>query len=184
MNTFYLVRHAHADWEPNENRPLSERGLQDANRAAEILQKYPISLIYSSPYLRARQTIARLSSRLDIGVQIERDLRERRLSEGQVADFLRAVEATWEDFSFVHPGGESNSAAQQRGVAVLFRIHQLHQAEHIVISTHGNLLALMLHHFEPSIDFNFWKSMTFPDIYQLKIEADGQSVIRRLWGGD
>ena len=184
MNTYYFVRHAHVDWTPDENRALSERGHQDAKRASELLSKFPISAIYSSPYLRARQTIALLSSRLDIGVQIQRDLRERRLSEGQVADFLRAVEATWENFSFVHPGGESNSAAQQRGVAVLFRIHQLHQAEHIVISTHGNLLALMLHHFEPSIDFNFWKSMTFPDICQLKIGADGQSVIHRLWGGD
>ena len=184
MNTFYLVRHAHADWEPDENRPLSERGLQDANRAAEILLKYPISLIYSSPYLRARQTIAPLSSKLEINAQIETDLRERRLSEEPVADFLKAVEVTWDDFSYTHPGGESNSAAQQRGVAVLFRLDQLHQADHIVISTHGNLLAMMLHHFEPSIDFNFWKSMTFPDIYHLKIEADGQSVIHRLWDGD
>ena len=184
MNTFYLVRHAHVDWTPDENRSLTERGHQDAKRAAEILLKYPISAIYSSPYLRARQTIAPLSSRLEIEVQSEPDFRERRLSEGQVPNFLKAIEATWEDSSFVHPGGESNSAAQQRGVAVLFRINQLHQVKHIVISTHGNLLALMLHHFEPSIDFNFWKSMTFPDIYQLKIKADCQSIIHRFWDGD
>ena len=184
MNTFYLVRHAHVDWTPDENRSLSERGHQDAKRAAEILLKFPISVISSSPYLRARQTIAPVSSRLEIDVEIEADLRERRLSEGSVGDFLKAVEATWEDFTFAHPGGEPNSAAQQRGVAVLFRINQLHQAKQIVISTHGNLLALVLHHFEPSIDFNFWKSLTFPDIYKLRIKADGQPVIHRLWDGD
>ena len=184
MNTFYLVRHAHVDWTPDENRSLSERGHQDAKRAAEILQKFPINVIYSSPYLRARQTIAPVSSRLEIDVQIEPDLRERRLSEGPVADFLKTVEVTWEDFTFAHPGGESNSAAQQRGVAVLIRLDQLHQADHIVISTHGSLLAMMLHHFEPSIDFNFWKSMTFPDIYKLEIKADDQSVFRRLWNED
>ncbi|MES0362236.1 MAG: histidine phosphatase family protein [Anaerolineales bacterium] len=184
MNTFYLVRHADVVWTPDENRSLSECGHQDAKRAAEILLKFPISVIYSSPYLRARQTIAPLSSHLEIDVQSEPDLRERRMSEGQIPDFLKVIEATWEDFSFAYPGGESNSAAQQRGVAVLLRINQLHQAEHIVISTHGNLLALMLNHFEPSIDFNFWKSMTFPDVYQLKIKADGQAVIHRLWDGD
>ena len=184
MNTFYLVRHAHVDWTPDENRSLSERGHQDAKRAAEILLKFPISVIYSSPYLRARQTIAPLSSRLEIDVEIEADLRERRLSEGSVGDFLKAVEATWEDFTFAHPGGEPNSAAQQRGVAVLSRLDQRHQADHIVISTHGNLLAMMLHHFEPSIDLNFWKSMSFPDIYKLKIKPGGQAIILRMWGVD
>lgn len=184
LNTFYLVRHAHANWTPDENRPLSERGHQDAIRAAEILHKFPVSMIYSSPYRRARQTIAPLSTRLDIDVQIEVDLRERRLWEEPVTDFLKAVEATWEDFSFAHPGGESNSAAQQRGVAVLSMLDQRHQADHIVISTHGNLLALMLHHFELSIDFNFWISMTFPDIYKLKIKPGGQAIIRRMWGVD
>jgi 2,3-bisphosphoglycerate-dependent phosphoglycerate mutase len=181
VNTFYLVRHAYVDWAPDENRPLSERGHQDAERAAVILLKYPISVIYSSPYLRARQTIAPLSSRLDISVKIEPDLRERRLSEEPAADFLKAVEVTWQDFSFAHPGGESNSAAQQRGIAVLSRLDRQYQAEQIAISTHGNLLAVMLHHFEPSTDFNFWKSMTLPDIYELKIKPGGQVVIRRLW---
>ena len=184
MNTFYLVRHAEGNLTLDENRPLSERGHLDAKQAAEILLKYPISVIYSSPYLRARQTIAPLSSRLEIDVQSEPDLCERKLNDGQAVDFLKAVEATWEDFSFAHPGGESNSAAQQRGVGVLSRVDQRHQEDHIVISTHGNLLALTLNHFEPSIDFNFWKSMTFPDIYKLNINADGQPVIHRLWDGD
>ena len=181
MNTFYLVRHAHVDWTPDENRSLSERGHQDAKRAAEILLKFPISVIYSSPYFRARQTIAPVSSRLEIDVQSEPDLRERRFSEGPVGDFLKAVEVTWEDFTFAHPGGEPNSAAQQRGVAVLSRLDQRHQEDHIVISTHGNLLALTLRHFEPSIDFNFWKSMTFPDIYKLSITLPGEAAIDRLW---
>jgi hypothetical protein len=50
-----------------------------------------------------------------------------------------------------------------------------------VISTHGNLLSMMLHHFDPTVDFTFWKSMTLPDIYQLQIQPGG-GEFRRLWG--
>ncbi|MBE9473570.1 MAG: histidine phosphatase family protein, partial [Chloroflexi bacterium] len=77
MHNFYLVRHAHADWGPDENRPLSEKGFLDAERVADVLIEFPINKIYSSPYLRAQQTIHPLSARLNIPVQIEPDLRER-----------------------------------------------------------------------------------------------------------
>lgn len=138
-------------------------------------------MIYSSPYMRARQTITPLSSRLEIGVHIEPDLRERRLSEEPAADFLKAVEETWGNFAYAHPGGESNSAAQQRGMAVLTMLDKQYQTEHIVISTHGNLLALMLHYFDPTVYLNFWKSITLPDIYKIKINPGGGASIHRLW---
>lgn len=35
MSVFYVVRHAHAKWIPDENRPLSEQGFQDARRIPE-----------------------------------------------------------------------------------------------------------------------------------------------------
>ena len=182
MNTFYLVRHAEVVWEPDENRPLSERGFRDARRVADVLQEFPITVIYSSPYLRARQTIAELSSGLDIGVNIENDLRERRLSSEPGADFFKAVEMTWEDFSFAHPGGESNSSVQKRGVACISSINQQYDSEHIVISTHGNLLAIMLNHFDRTVDFNFWKAMTLPDIFELTFKPGESALFRRLWG--
>ena len=47
MNTFYLVRHAHADWTPDENRPLSVRGSEDAIRVADVLQQYPLQVVYT-----------------------------------------------------------------------------------------------------------------------------------------
>lgn len=181
MSTFYLVRHAHADWTPDENRPLSARGREDARRVADILQPYPIHMIVSSPYCRAHQTIAPLATRLDLPVHTEPGLRERRLGGGSVEDFLEAVAATWRDPAFAHPGGESNTAAQRRGLAVIRRLQEQHKTDHIVLSTHGNLLALVLQGFDPSIDFAFWKSLTMPDIYTLSFSLVGEVVWRRLW---
>jgi 2,3-bisphosphoglycerate-dependent phosphoglycerate mutase len=181
MSTFYLVRHAHADWTPDENRPLSARGYKDALRVADILQRYPIHVIYSSPFCRARQTIAPLAARLELPVHEEPGLRERQLGGEPDQDFFEAVEKVWRNPSFAHSGGESNSVAQERGQAVVRWVRELHPTEHIVLSTHGNLLALLLQGFDPSIDFTFWKSMTMPDIYVLSFGPDGRPSRRRLW---
>ena len=60
----YLIRHAEAialgerGVTTDENRPLSDRGEQEALGAARTLQKRNLSLdkLYTSPLLRARQT--------------------------------------------------------------------------------------------------------------------------------
>jgi len=180
MSTFYLVRHAHADWTPDENRPLSAQGRDDAVHVADILSQHPISAIYSSPFLRARETIAPLARRSGLPVHVEPELQERRLGNSTL-DFLDAVEAAWRDSSFAHPEGESNAAAQERGLAVMRRLQKQHVTEHIVLSTHGNLLALILQSFDPAVDFAFWKALTLHDIYALSFDQVGQAVMSRLW---
>jgi 2,3-bisphosphoglycerate-dependent phosphoglycerate mutase len=181
MSTFYLVRHAHAEWTPDENRPLSARGQADAERVADVLGGVPITAIYSSPARRARETVAPLAARLGLPIQPVPDLRERELCHGAVDDFFGAVKATWSDPSFAYPGGESNAAAQRRGVAVVRRLQKRHPDEHVVLATHGNLLALVLQHFDPRVDFAFWKSLTMPDIYALRVSADSEASVHRLW---
>jgi len=182
MSTFFLVRHAHADWTPDENRPLSVRGHADADRVADILEQYPIRAVYSSPSRRAIETIAPLARRLGLPVQIEPDLRERQLGDIAAEDFLQAVEATWRDPALAHQGGETNPAAQKRGLDVVRRLQQEHRTESIVLSTHGNLLALILQGFDPRIDFAFWQSLTMPDIYALSFDHTGETVTGRRWG--
>jgi phosphohistidine phosphatase SixA len=58
MSTFYLVRHAHADWTPNKARSLSKQGCRDAERVADILQSYPVQLIYASPFRKVHYQIS------------------------------------------------------------------------------------------------------------------------------
>ncbi|MBN1248550.1 MAG: histidine phosphatase family protein, partial [Anaerolineae bacterium] len=72
-------------------------------------------------------------------------------------------------------------AAQARGVAVLEACHLNHGGEHIVLGTHGNLLALVLQHFDPTVDFEFWLALTMPDIYRVRTSATGEAHIEHLW---
>lgn len=180
-NTFYLIRHAHAEFLSDENRPLSQSGEKDAGRVANILKEFPIDHIYFSPYRRALQTMESLAEQLGLDVQLESDLRERKLSDQPVKDFNNAVRATWQDFSFAHPGGESNAAAQMRGLNVIHRLQNQAKGKHSVISTHGNLLALILNGLDSSIGFDFWKSLTMPDIFKSATPKNGSVEIHRLW---
>ncbi len=90
MTTPYLVRHAHAEWTPDENRLLSAQGSEDANRVANILYEYLISAIYSAPARRACKAIAPLADRLGLSIQMVPDLQKRRLGYGVFEDFFKA----------------------------------------------------------------------------------------------
>ena len=70
----------------------------------------------------------------------------------------------------------------RRGLAVVRRVQRESACEHVVLSTHGNLMALILQGFDPTVDFAFWRSLTMPDIYALGVDEGGGAVVRRLWG--
>ena len=81
MSCLYLVRHAHSVWTPDEMRPLSQAGLEDAQLVSDILAPLGPEAIYSSPYLRAKQTVEPLAAALEMTIHEVADLRERTLSE-------------------------------------------------------------------------------------------------------
>ena len=181
--TIYLVRHAHADWEPDENRPLSKRGREDAKAVGHILEQFPIDAIYASPYRRAYETVEPLAHALGLEIKIEPDLRERALGRIQPEMFVAAVKKTWDDPMFSHPGGEPNLAAQKRGLAVLNRVRRTPGQSQIVLSTHGVMMTLLLQSFDSSLGFAFWASLSMPDIYAIEFCNGGRVQIRRIWHG-
>lgn len=58
MTNIYFVRHANSSYSTDElNRPLSEKGINDAKKVTELLSHENISKVISSPYKRAIQSI-------------------------------------------------------------------------------------------------------------------------------
>ena len=165
----YLVRHAHADYSPDETRSLSEQGRKAAVRVADLLRDRDVSAIVSSPYRRAVETVQPLADRLGLPVQVDPDLRERQLSTGPLDDFRRLVEATWRDFDLTYQGGESSAAAQARISTAIRAIAASSGGRNVVIASHGNALALFLRTLDAHIDFAFWARMSMPDIYAVDI---------------
>ena len=66
MATFYIVRHAKAGsrshWpEDDRLRPLGKKGANQAAALVTVLESFPITAIYSSPFLRCVQTVEPLA---------------------------------------------------------------------------------------------------------------------------
>jgi len=181
MTLLLLVRHAHAQWTADEDRPLSRRGRRDADRLARLLEGYNIGAIYSSPATRAVQTIEPLARRKSLAIRLDERLGERELGAWSASSFEDAVRRTWDDMDFAHRHGETNRQAQQRAMQAVDDILRGAAPHAVVISTHGNLLALIINHYVPTIGYSFWQSLSMPDVYCLYIAADGMAQVTRLW---
>ena len=168
-NTYYFIRHAHFNYTPDEiNRPLSDKGLESLAQL-DFLADKPITAIYSSPYQRAIQTVEPLAQMLKIAIQTDKRLIERRLSSQAIADrdFEQCLMKLWSQPTFSLVSGESNQQAQQRALALLHELESKHRNEEIIISSHGNLICILLIAFDPSIDYNFWRNLSMPDVLVL-----------------
>jgi 2,3-bisphosphoglycerate-dependent phosphoglycerate mutase len=182
MTTIYLVRHAHAHWQPSEQRPLSDRGKASAEALAERFGRSSIDAIYSSPARRALETVQPLACRLQLSPVVVADLRERELTAPTAASFAAAIETSWRvPDRAVDPSGESNAAGQARGTAVVREMLTRHRDGHVMLATHGSLLALIVNAFDRSFGYEFWRGLTFPDVYELTFQDDRLAGVRRAW---
>jgi 2,3-bisphosphoglycerate-dependent phosphoglycerate mutase len=63
---------------------------------------------------------------------------------------------------------------------VIHRLSACHPNGRLVLSTHGNLMCLILQFFFKHINFEFWKSLSMPDIYTFSQE-NKENNLTRLW---
>jgi phosphoglycerate mutase len=135
----------------------------------DFLADKPITAIYSSPYQRAIQTVEPLAQSLKLAIQTDKRLIERKLSSQAIADqdFEEAFMQLWSRPTLSLAGGESNQQAQQRALTFLHELESKHQNEEIIISSHGNLICILLSAFDSSIDYNFWHNLSMPDLLVL-----------------
>lgn len=182
MQTHLLaVRHGHAHWQPDEMRPLSARGLADAEVIPARAAGLTFDAIYASPFTRARQTVEPLAREHGLPILELPDLRERELGDIGDLPFSAAALRTWQEPSFAFPGGESNQQAQARGVATVRLLLRQHACGRIAVGAHGTLLALIFRHFDPRYDHAFWTAMSMPDLHLLTFEGDRLCSLERLW---
>jgi phosphohistidine phosphatase len=71
----FLVRHAHSDpGEPDELRPLSGRGREQARELAERLVAIEPALVVASPLLRARETASAIAKATGAELRVDERL--------------------------------------------------------------------------------------------------------------
>jgi 2,3-bisphosphoglycerate-dependent phosphoglycerate mutase len=173
----YLVRHCQATGQEPE-APLTEIGQQRAIALANRLCKEPIRRIISSPFARARQSIMPLAERLALTVEVDERLIERALSSHQLDNWRERLAETFLDLDLSFEAGESSRTAMMRGVAVVDQAIEQNTMSTVLV-THGNLMTLILKHFDEQIGYPVWENLQNPDLYRVELNSEG-TVVKRM----
>jgi broad specificity phosphatase PhoE len=172
----YFVRHGESEANTlhvisNRESPfgLTALGKKQANILADSLKDIPVTVIFSSPILRARETADILSQSLSQPYQITEALRE--YDCGILED--KSDDASWrmhreiaEDWTLHHKwqrkpdGGESFLDIQNRFLPFIKALthDSLDANRHILFVGHGGLFQLMLPLLLTNIDDDFVRS--------------------------
>jgi len=150
----YLIRHGATDnniavpprLQGRRTDPgLSDPGRQQARRTAELLSKYTLGAVFTSPLRRARETAEIIAA--PHGVRVEPD---EAIIECDVGDWEGR---SWEEIERAEPeayrrfmddpathpytGGESFGQTQERVVLAIERLMEAHLGERIVVVGHN-----------------------------------------------
>lgn len=174
----YVVRHCKAEGQ-EPGAKLTDQGVRQAEELAEFLVAKNIDAIISSPFERACRTISPLADRLGIEIVSDDRLVERVLSSGNHPEWRDMLRRTYDDLELCFEGGESSSTAMRRAISVVMEALNS-GSQNIVIVSHGNLISLLLKHFDNSIGFKEWAALSNPDVFQLTFSEDKPSI-HRIW---
>jgi 2,3-bisphosphoglycerate-dependent phosphoglycerate mutase len=177
MSRLLLVRHCEASG-PYPKSPLTERGRAQAEHLAAFLGRHPVDALVSSPFTRARESIAPFARASGLPVAVDPRLAERRMSAAPDPAWRERLRRAFDEPDGHAPGGESAREAVTRGRAAIDDLlasgHRLPAAV-----SHGQLISLVLHAVDPRFGFAGWESLTTPDVYLL--ESDGGHLRFERW---
>lgn len=147
MNTFYFLRHGETTKEPG--RPATEWQLTPATEleltklAADPLYS-KITKIYTSHEDKAIRTALPFSEKLKITPVIRTGLEEVHRGNKFLTDedFKKLKRLKLEDLDSNPDSGESSRTALTRFLQTINLINESHQNEHLLIVSHGTVLAL------------------------------------------
>ncbi|SDI99320.1 histidine phosphatase family protein [Salimicrobium halophilum] len=177
MDRVIVVRHAEAEGQHRDS-PLSHRGLENTRRLVDVLNEHRCcEVIFSSPFLRAVETIKPFAEHHELPIHTDERLKERILSETPLNDWEAILEDSFEDREMKVGDGESSREAKERVSSFL---DELEPYSYPLIVTHGNLLAFILEYFGKSVSFQEWKNFSYPDVFLLEKE-NGTWNFNRIW---
>ena len=174
MTTIYFVRHAEPNYENHDDleRELSHKGLRDRALVTQFLSDKGISVVLSSPYKRAVDTVSEFAELKKINIVTIDDFRERRVDSEWIPDFDAFCQKQWEDFQYKLTDGESLSEVQKRNIAALQSVLKTYQGKNIVIGTHGTALSTIINYYDKDFGYCDFQKITKLMPWVVRMEFD------------
>lgn len=178
MEQIILIRHCQATGQDTE-APLTESGLNQAKVLADFLIQEKLNgTVISSPFKRAIQSITPFTQMTELNLVQDERLAERRLAEQPLANWKDLLRQTFTDPDLAFEGGESSREALSRALDVIEAYASTQDS--LILVTHGNLMSLILQHFDDHHGFDTWQSLTNPDVYVIR-NITGEPAVSRMW---
>jgi broad specificity phosphatase PhoE len=149
LTTILLARHGESDWnragrwQGHTDRPLTDRGREQARALAERLEETELDAVYSSDLERARETAEIVAATRGLGVTTEPELRE--VDVGSWSGLTRAEAkqrfpegfARWQVGGEGWTDGETYEELGDRVVGAVRRIAADHPSGRVLVVAHG-----------------------------------------------
>jgi len=151
-----LMRHGETAWNRerrvmgNADIRLSPNGAEQSKRAAELLARFPVDRILSSPLSRARQTAEIVAGRVGLEFETDADLEEVHFGDWQGKTYREIVaDPRYRGFlsdpvGTATPGGETIQDVQARGLRAL---QKLEPGCHALVVSHGDVIRTLISRF-------------------------------------
>ena len=149
MTTVYLARHGESDWnaelrwQGHADRPLTDRGREQARELAERLREIPLAAVYSSDLERARATAEAVALPRGLAVTTLPALREidvgswSGLTRAEAEARFPAAYRRWADGGQGWDDGETYERMTARVVAAVLAIGAAHPGDSVLVVAHG-----------------------------------------------
>ena len=169
----YFIRHAQSHPTsrlPDAHWPLSRQGHTQAEELSRLLSTLGIQRLFSSPFVRCRDTIRPFAEQMGLDCIVKDEFREQTIAQELRSDFAEVWSRSWTDFGFALPGCESSMDAQSRFVAAVMEVLTEHQKQTIGICTHGNVIGLFLNHVDKTLGKDEAQRMRNPDVLKFSVQ--------------
>jgi probable phosphoglycerate mutase len=196
---FYFVRHGESEANTrhiisNRESPfgLTLKGRMQAEALAEHLKEIPVTAVFSSPILRARQTADLLSGAFGISCQVTEGLREYDcgiLEEQSDQESWRAHRQYFEDwvlrrqYTSKPQDGECFLDIQNRFVPFIEELVRTRsEDDNILLIGHGGLFLLMLPLVLTNVDHSFAVSRGLGNTEYVLASREADGLVCIQWG--
>lgn len=168
-----LIRHASSTHQAAD-APLSPAGEAQALALVPVLTALRAGPLYASPFRRAQATIAPYAKAIGQVVTLLPELRERKLSDGDLPDWQDHIAKSFDDPAHHADGGESVMDVRHRAARALATIEAWGGGLPTFV-THGGVTSALFSACAPDFDFDAWRALRNPDLFEVHINA-GQIV--------
>jgi 2,3-bisphosphoglycerate-dependent phosphoglycerate mutase len=168
-----LVRHATAvprtaDGPDERTRPLTGNGRRQAQAIVETLSAVRPVAVYSSPYLRAVQTVEPTAAALHLPILARQDLKEWEDGLPYTEEWEPHYARNWADTAYARPSGESLDQVTARALRTIHGLADEHVGQVILAAGHGTFITRALAGFGISVDWAFAQRMDSPSLYRIR----------------